>query len=147
MPEIRRAVLEEIIHLRHAVLRADTTIEHAYFVEDTLATTQHFGAFDDAGRCTGCATFLEVGHEAESAWQLRGMAVDGAERSRGVGRAMLDHAERTLVGASPVRLLWCHARKVAVPFYLRCGWDVVSDEYHIINIPHFKMTRRLSVTA
>lgn len=142
MPVIRTARLDEIIALRHAILRADTTIENAYFDEDRASTTHHFGVFEPDGRCVGCATFLAVDYEGQPAWQLRGMAVDWALRQSGIGRDLLGSAEAFLADVSPVRLMWCHARKVAAPFYHRCGWAVVSEEYEIIGIPHLKMTRR-----
>jgi len=142
MPVVRETTLEEIMHLRHAILRADTTLENALFAEDRLPTTHHVGAFADDGTCVGCATFLSVAHENEPAWQLRGMAVRAEVRKAGVGKQMLDFAELLLSSLSPMRLLWCHARVVAVPFYRRCGWTVVSEEYQIIGIPHLKMVRR-----
>jgi GNAT superfamily N-acetyltransferase len=141
---VRLATLEEIIALRHAILREGLPPEMAYFAEDRAPTTRHFGAFAD-GRNVGCATFLVSNYENQPGWRLRGMATAPDFRRAGLGRAMLALAEEAIRAESEIRLLWCDARTPAVPFYQKQGWRIVSDEYVVPTAgPHYRMTKPLT---
>ena len=72
-----------------------------------------------------------------------GMAVDPELRNAGVGGKLVDFAESTFAAAGP-RVAWCNARNRAVPFYLRHGYAVVSEEFDVPGIgPHRVMVKRL----
>src|SRR5438067_8765740 len=100
-PEIRRATAEEIVDLRHAVLRAGLQRETAVFAGDDDPATRHFAAVDEAGRVIGCATLRLNAHDGEGAWQLRGMAVAPDERDRSVGSMLLAAADQSVKDESP----------------------------------------------
>lgn len=139
---IRRVELDEIIDLRHAVLRAGLERHTAIFEGDRAATARHYGAFD-ADRLVGCATAHLNTWEGQPAWQLRGMAVSPTHQSRGIGREVLAFVERDLADM-PVRQLWCNARVPAAPFYQKLGWAIASEPFEIPTAgPHVKMTRLL----
>lgn len=144
---VRRVTLEEIIPLRHEVLRAGLPRDSAIFPGDELATSRHYGAFsvDQAAAAIGCATFHFNHYESEPAWQLRGMAVDARFRGYGVGRKLLELADRQILAdPAPTRLCWCNARVPAVGFYELLGWKVVSEVFDIPTAgPHVKMMRRI----
>src|SRR5688572_11104957 len=92
---IRAARVEEIIDLRHAVLREGMPLEAAVFEGDDAPDTRHYGAFvRDRRGAVGCATLHLNEWEAEPAWQLRGMATAPEYRGRGVGRMLLEYMER-----------------------------------------------------
>lgn len=91
----------------------------------------------------GCATILMSEWEGKPAWQLRGMAVDEKVRESGIGRKLVEAAEKFAV-ASDVPRLWCNARVPAVGFYERMGWRVVSAVFEVPTAgPHVKMVREL----
>jgi GNAT superfamily N-acetyltransferase len=140
---IRRATFEEIVDLRHAVLRAGLPREMAWFEGDGEPSTRHYGAFLD-GRNVGCAT-LHLNHWLdEPAWQLRGMAVAPDQQSTGLGRAILAFVEDDVKTNHTVRLMWCNARVPASRFYQRLGWQIVSEEFEVPTAgPHFRMVKRL----
>lgn len=138
----RRASLEEIVDLRHAVLRAGLPREAAVFAGDEAEASRHFGAFDGA-TVVGCATLHANSWEGEPAWQLRGMASDPGYRGRGVGRGLLRFLEGDIADAG-MRLLWCNARVPAAGFYEAMGWSVRSDAFDIPTAgPHYRMVKRL----
>jgi predicted GNAT family N-acyltransferase len=144
----RRAALEEIVDLRHAVLRAGLPRESAIFPGDNLATTRHFGLFPSGLPCSpavGCATFHLNAWEAAPAWQLRGMATASSVRGSGMGRLILQQSEEELLSApEPVKVFWCNARAPAIGFYERMGWKVVSEVFEIPTAgPHVQMLRRI----
>jgi GNAT superfamily N-acetyltransferase len=144
MIQVRRARPDEVIDLRHAILRAGLPRETAIFPGDDAPGTVHVVAVEDDA-VVGCATMLKNTWQGEPAWQVRGMAVAPRLQRSGVGGRMLTELQR-LAAEHPegVRLMWCNARSPAVGFYERHGWTVASDEFVIETAgPHFKMSRCL----
>jgi GNAT superfamily N-acetyltransferase len=140
---IRRVDLEQIIDLRHVVLRAGLPRAAAIFDGDDHTQARHYGAFDGP-RLIGCVTLHLNTWENSPAWQLRGMAVADTHQKQGIGRKLIHFIEADL-SDSPVRRLWCNARVPAAAFYRRLGWSVVSSPFEIPTAgPHVRMIKRLS---
>ncbi len=138
---LRQVAVAAILPLRHQVLRAGLPLVTASFAGDDLATTVHVAAMDNAA-VIGCASWMASEYAGEPAYQLRGMAVAEAWRGQGVGQRLLAFSD-ALLAASPITLRWCNARTVAVPFYERAGWTVVSPAFDIPTAgPHRQMMRR-----
>jgi len=144
MIHVRRAEPNEVVDLRHQVLRAGLPRETAVFPGDAAPGTVHVVALDNDD-VVGCATIIPSAWEGQRAWQLRGMAVTPAIQRTGVGGLMLKELQRIAQhGAGDVRLMWCNARTPAVPFYERHGWTLASDEFMVETAgPHYKMTLKL----
>jgi GNAT superfamily N-acetyltransferase len=141
---VRRAMLDEVIALRHAELRGGLPRETAHFEGDREPATFHFGAFLPDGQNIGCASLMLNGYEGRPAYQLRGMATRRDLIGRGVGRMLLRLAEQTARDETVVRQLWCNARQPAVGFYQKMGWTVVSELFEIPTAgPHRRMARSL----
>lgn len=140
---VRRVDLEQIIDLRHEILRAGLARATAVFDGDTNPQARHYGAF--AGpRLIGCVTLHPSIWESAPAWQLRGMSVAATHQRNGIGKRLIHFLEADL-GDSPVRQLWCNARVPAAPFYEKLGWTIASLPFEIPTAgPHVKMTKRLS---
>lgn len=135
--------VNQIIDLRHAILRAGLPREEAMFVGDDLATSLHVAAVIRP-RVVGCATFHLNSWYSEPAYQLRGMATDDSVRRQGIGRRMLHFGEQELLKRNVTPQLWCNARTPAVAFYQSMGWTVVSEVFDISTAgPHVRMVKRL----
>lgn len=137
---------DEVVDLRHRVLREGRPRETAVFEGDDEPRTRHWVA-RQADRIIGVVTVLErpfpapdtlePTHGPPPLRQLRGMATDPAWRGRGVGRAMLEAVEQQL--DEP---LWCNARTSAAAFYLRHGWRQVGPAFEIPEVGlHVRMVR------
>ena len=141
--ELRPARLEEVIDLRHDVLRHGLPRESAVFDGDAAPDSRHYGGFAD-GRAVCCATLHASTWEGAPAWQLRGMATADPFRGQGVGRALLGYLEADLRATAAVRLLWCNARAPAARFYQSLGWVIRSERFDIPTAgPHYRMSRRM----
>lgn len=141
---VARVTTADIIPLRHRVLRRDLPLDLSYFAGDDDADTVHVAlVLDGWARC--CVTLMLSTWEGEPAWQLRGMATDDGLRGQGLGARLVPAALAMLPDDGPDRL-WCNAREVAIPFYARLGWEVVSDRFEIpLAGPHVRMCARRSV--
>jgi predicted GNAT family N-acyltransferase len=139
---VRPAALSEIVDLRHALLRAGLPRESAIFPGDDAPTTHHLAAILD-DRVVGCLTLhLSVWND-HPAYQLRGMATAADMQRQGVGRQLLQAAERFVL-TTPQRTVWCNARRIAIAFYQANGWEIVSEEFDIPTAgPHVRMVRTL----
>lgn len=134
---VRLARPDEVVDLRHRVLRLGLPREAAVFSGDDAPDTLHAVA-EVNGVVACCATFVpETTPVIQSnpdlaqprpAWRLRGMATDEAHRGRGLGSQLLAFLEPLTQNRRPTGILWCNARIGAVRFYLREGWRIVSTE-------------------
>ena len=141
-PRIIRVPFEEIVDLRYAVLRAGLPRSAAYFPGDDHSQTVHLAA-KDGEKVIGCATVLVNEWNGEAACQVRGMAVEPGQQSRGIGKEILREVE-SVAREAGVKIVWANARVPASAFYLKNGWEIVSEEFDIPTAgPHFKMVRKL----
>jgi GNAT superfamily N-acetyltransferase len=141
---IQRVTLDDIIDLRHRMLRQGLARDAAVFEGDRDSSSLHFGAFTN-GTLIGCATLHASKWDDEPAWQLRGMAVDNSYQRTGIGADILQSIEAELQAANGRTLLWCNARVPAAPFYEKLGWRIVSEMFEIPTAgPHVRMFKRLA---
>lgn len=136
---VRRARdAEEILPLRHAVLRAGRPFADARFGGDDDPRTRHWVAEHD-GRVVGVVSVMPADEPDGRGmrWQLRGMAVDPEWQGRRVGQRLL-----RAVHAEVAEPMWCNARERAARFYAREGWTRVAGPFDIPGVgPHFRMVR------
>jgi GNAT superfamily N-acetyltransferase len=135
---VRKAAAEEVVGVRHEVLRAGRPRDTAVFDGDDAPDTRHWLAEQAAGtegsRAVGVASVMRAPHQ-DRPWQLRGMAVVEGLRGSGVGGALLN-----AVHADVAAPMWCNARERAIPFYERNGWTVDSEPFDVPGVgPHRRM--------
>lgn len=136
---MNRCSIEEVVPLRHRVLRVGRPRESAYFDNDHESGTVHYGLFTEAGIVV-CLTLIRSVYDGSPAWQLRGMATDTSFQGMGWGSVLMDFALKDISSEGFATTFWCNARKGAVSFYEKNGWNIVSDEYEYGgNGPHYKM--------
>jgi len=137
----RQTDIEEIIDLRQEIIIKGTGRDSPYFDGDHDATTLHFGAFNDQ-KNVGCLTYMLNSCQEKPARQLRGMASAAELQGGGVGKLLLQTAESFIKQNSDIKQLWCNARKIAIGFYQKQGWQIASKEFNIPGVgPHQKMTK------
>lgn len=135
----------QMIRLRDEILRKPLGL---YFTEKYLQQEIHdllVGCFEAAadgqpGILIGCCVLSPVD---EQLVQLRQMAVIEAQQRSGLGREIMAFAEKES-RRNGFTTLMMHARKTAVPFYERLGYQIVGEEFLEVSIPHFEMQKRLS---
>jgi GNAT superfamily N-acetyltransferase len=100
----------------------------------------HLAAWDDAGKLIGVGRLHSV---AGTCGQIRYMAIDRTQRSRGVGQAILRELENRARG-SGLEEIKLNSRQDAVPFYERNGYQVLHPSHTLFgSIPHFEMRKQL----
>lgn len=77
--------------------------------------------------------------------RMRQVAVDPTWQHQQVGSQLVRFAESLAIQKGFTHMI-LHARKSAVPFYIKLGYQIVTDEFLEINLPHFGMHKLLNET-
>ncbi len=139
--------LEDIISIRHQVLRVGQTRSSCYYPEDSFKETVHFAA-KDGSTLIGCASIYKESHpdfSLKQSWRIRGMAVLPNYQGKNIGTQLLE----TCINHAIIKkagVIWCNARLNAVAFYKNSGFKIIGDEFEIENIgPHYLMAKNLGI--
>ena len=64
-------------------------------------------------------------------------------RGEGYGRRVMDLARQAAIERMAVRRILLHSQSYAIPFYEKCGYHAISDEFLEEGIPHRLMAMEL----
>lgn len=129
---------KKTLELRYEVLRRPLGLE---FTEKEMEQDQgdvHFGLFS-GDEALACLTLTE--YEGRK-MKMRQVAVKTSHQRRGLGKLLSEAAEQYSRDKG-FGLMFCHARREAVPFYQKMDYHIVGDEFTEVNIPHYRMEKSL----
>jgi predicted GNAT family N-acyltransferase len=98
----------------------------------------HLGLFD--GEKLLACMILSDGGEQKA--KLRQVAVDDVAQGKGLGSQLQEFAEQFAKEKGYTKM-YCHARKTAVSFYAKAGFEIAGEEFTEVGIPHFYMGKSL----
>ena len=141
-----KTISAEKTHLvRHPVLRPGLAVESCILPGDDLKTTIHLGAFDH-DTLIGVCTILDNPKDGRFKipnGQIRGMAVLSSIQNNGIGRLLVEAAERHAKSRG-FEVLWMNARKGASGFYLKMGYRIEGSAFMVpIFGPHYRMKKSI----
>lgn len=96
------------------------------------------GCFDD-DKLEGCCMLVHVDNER---LQLRQMAVISGLQGKGIGRVLMQFAENIARDRGYKKVIM-HARKTALGFYEKLGYNKTGNEFVEVTLPHFVMEKEL----
>lgn len=129
---VKQVQVEDIIPIRHCVLRKNKPIEDCYFTGDHHIDTYHLGVFllnKLAGICTLVQNQKEI-NNFNFTHQLRGMAILPEYQGKYLGKELLDFLPDFLKQKN-IAKVWCNARIHAVPFYQKNGYTCIKKPFDI----------------
>lgn len=127
-----------MVDLRYHILRKPLGLE---FTQDELDKEKEdilIGCFED-DKLEGCCLLTKT---ANGVVRLRQMAVTSGLQGKGLGRVLMMFAEN-IARDRGFRKITMHARKNALGFYEKLGYEVVGEEFQEVTIPHFEMEKDL----
>lgn len=134
--EARRISAEDTRDLRHRVLWPHLkSMEECTIDIDHRADAIHIGAFD-GDRIISVLSLFETSTpklKFEKQYRLRVMGTDPEYAGKGAGKLIVEKAVE-VIQEKGYDLIWCDARKVAVGFYDRLGFEIVGDWYEVPEI-------------
>lgn len=128
----------QMVKLRDDILRKPLGLT---FSEEELEKEKDnllIAAFDD-GKILACCMLVE---ENPQTVRLRQMAVINLLQGKGIGKALMLFAEN-LARDRGYQKITMHARKNAIGFYEKMGYNIIGDEFVEITIPHYIMEKCL----
>lgn len=128
----------QALKLRYKVLRQPLGLQ---FTEAELQKDEHdihFGLFEEE-HIVACLTLTKT---ENGRMKMRQVAVDNTLQGKGFG-AELSLAAEAFALTNGYVVMFCHARKVAAPFYLKLGYQIVGDEFTEVGIAHYVMEKEL----
>lgn len=129
---------EESIILRDIVLRKPLGMQ--YLAEDLAAEFDSFHlVLKDKEEVVACLVMKPIDHKII---KMRQVAVHPSRQGQNIGRQLVEFSE-VFSKSKGFEIIELHARKTAVPFYLKLNYTIIGDEFLEVNIPHFKMIKNL----
>ena len=135
----------EVLPLRSMVLRNGMELDRCVFPTDYIEDGFHLGFFTGA-EITSIATFFweDYPEQPVGGVRLRGMATHPNFTGRGQGADIIKFAVNEL-SSQNASYIWCNARKAAVGFYQKQGFEIASEEFEILGIgQHYNMIKSLT---
>ena len=129
---------QKALALRNEILRAPLKLDIQKENLNEEKEQLHYGLFDET-KIHSCLCVVIL---SPSKTKIRQMAVNNESQGKGFGSKLLLSCLEDLKkkGYSEVEL---NARKTAVNFYKKYGFQICSDEFIEVTIPHFKMSKEL----
>ena len=129
---------QKMVDLRFQILRNPLGLTFDQADLDKEKEDILIGFFDEDD-IKGCCILTP---ENKTNIRLRQMAVlSGLQRS-GIGRVIMNFAEN-VARDKGYKVLHMHARKSAVGFYQKLGYEIVGEEFEEVTIPHYEMQKAL----
>lgn len=132
-PEYHRALA-----LRDKVLRQPLGLK---FTEAELKKDEHdthMGLFEGE-EVLACLTLTRC---ENNRMKVRQVATAEHAQGKGLGRQLSEAAEKYCLD-NGYNTVFCHARKVAAPFYEKLGYSILGHEFTEVGIPHYVMEKKL----
>ncbi|MGB0900078.1 MAG: GNAT family N-acetyltransferase, partial [Psychrobium sp.] len=118
---IKRITAKQAYPLRQAILRPDGTLQDCIFNGDELATTHHYGYFDDETLVAIASVYERDFKDYKGRGrQLRSMAVAKGKQGQGLGHKLLAGICQQL--STDTDYLWANARVSAINFYRQASF-------------------------
>lgn len=149
---IKIVATQEIIQLRHEILRPGKPIETCFFEGDYLPTTKHL-AFYENEIVIGATSLYLINHINLNElatnciqFQMRGMAISNQHQKKGIGQQLINFTEDYLKNTNKDTVfLWFNARETAVPFYEKFQYKKIGNLFEIPDVgSHYMMYKILS---
>jgi len=139
MIDVREIPAVQTRPLRHLVLWPHIEKEEDCNIDiDLREDAVHFAAFDGEKIVAVASLFEMSSHKIkfENQYRLRAMASHPDYRGRHAGQAIV-RAAIEYVEKAGGEVLWCDARKVALGFYEKLGFERIDEWYEVPKIgPH-----------
>ncbi len=128
----------KVVNLREIVLRKPLGLK--FTVNDlTIDASEQIYALTSVSEPIACVQIRPI---LENTVKLRQMAVAPTYQGHGYGKQLLNKVESVLK-TNGIKNIELHARKTAIPFYLKNGYKIISGEFSEVGIPHLKMKKTL----
>ena len=129
---------KKMVDLRTQILRKPLGLSFSAEELEKEKNNLLFAAYED-DEMLGCCMLVQI---APNTVQLRQMAVKAGLQGKGIGRVLMQFAENIARDRGNKKIMM-HARKTAVGFYEKLGYEIEGQEFTEVSIPHYNMQKEL----
>ncbi len=129
---------QQLLELRNEILRIPLGMDIKNDPLHEEVEDVHIGYFKDQ-EALGVLVLRDVGNQT---FKMRQVAVSNDYQRKGIGQKMILFSEKYAL-SNGFNLMKLNARDVAVPFYEKLSYQKVGTVFFEINIPHYKMIKKL----
>lgn len=130
---------DEEVALRDRILRQPLGLQ--FNIEDLEKeySDVHLACYASSGEMVGCLILSPIDNKMI---KMRQVAVDAGWQKKGIGSHLVAASEKYALqkGYKEIKL---HARDLAVPFYLRLGYEKYGEPFTEVGIEHSAMRKSL----
>ena len=130
--EIRTISTIQTFEIRHPILRSGQPLESCKFIGDDNDETLHFGAYDEGNLIGVLSCYINNGTHFNQGrnYQIRGVAVVQKLQQKGIGKALMLHAEKVLK-TKVCDHVWLNARMIAKSFYTKLDYLEIGAVFEV----------------
>ena len=129
---------QKMVEMRYNILRKPLGLSFTQEELDKEKDDILIGCFEDDS-LEGCCLLTK---EGDKTVRLRQMAVTSGLQGKGLGRVLMNFAEN-IARDKGFKKISMHARKNAIGFYEKLGYEKVGNEFMEVTIPHYVMEKEL----
>lgn len=129
----------DTVHLRELVLRQPLGMRFSKEELELEAESYHIAVYDEKEEIIGCAMFIPL---SDTRLKMRQVVISPAWQSRGIGKELVEFAE-DFAHSKNYKRIEANVRATALGFYEKLGYQVVSNEFIEVGIPHFKVEKEI----
>ena len=129
----------QMVELRNNILRKPLGLTFSAEELEKEKEDILIGCYEDDDIMEGCCLLTDEGNKTV---RLRQMAVTSGLQGKGIGRVLMNFAEN-IARDRGFKKISMHARRNAIGFYEKQGYQKVGSEFHEVTIPHYIMEKPL----
>lgn len=129
---------KQMLDLRMQILRKPLGLQFSNEDLEKEKENLLIAAYED-DEMLGCCMLVQANPDTV---QLRQMAVKAGLQGKGIGRVLMQFAENIARDRGNKKIMM-HARKNAIGFYEKLGYNTTGEEFTEITIPHLIMEKEL----
>lgn len=135
---INDPAFNELIDLRYNLLRKPLGLNFETGELEAEANDIHIAGYLNS-KLSACLVLSPI---SKSIYKMRQVCVSIEYQNKGIGTKLIQFAERTCTNLNADSIV-LNARETALNLYLKNGYQINSDMFIELGIPHYKMTKRL----
>lgn len=136
--EFATPLYHESIRLRDAILVKPLNLEFTTEMLSEEWNQWHLVAMDQ-NKLVGVLVLKPID---EDTLKMRQVAVMSELQGKGIGSLLVAESEK-FARSKGFKVMELNARDVSIPFYESLSYEKVGEEFTEVNIPHFKMLKKL----
>ncbi|MBK8488146.1 MAG: GNAT family N-acetyltransferase [Bacteroidetes bacterium] len=129
---------DAMVQLRYDILRKPLNLQFTREQLEQEENNIHLGFFINS-KLVACVMLIP---EQDGKMRMKQVAVQMDLQNSGIGKKIIQASEEYSI-QNGCTYLYCHARDVAIPFYLKSGYSIKGEEFYEVGILHRYMEKKL----